>query len=455
MSKKKIFIFFLVAAVGLTLVKTKSFMQSTGLAYLYGYPIVIMDETRKSMQASYPEAHKRVNQLTHVQVFPDHNFRNVVRPNVDTLYSVAWLDLSKEPVILSVPDMHDRYYVMPLMDAWTNVFTTIGTRETGSQAGDYLIAGPSWQGKSTNSMPVIHAPTNMLWLIGRIQTNGLSDIPKVASLQTGFELRPLSAYKNNILSPQYRQTKAEEKSDINPYEIVDQQSALEFFNTLHKLIEAQGALSEDKLAIDNFNNLKLNFPIKENTLTTSAIKVWLMDKALSITKRKIKERLADRSQHENGWMVRRSGIGQYGTDYAVRTAVAQIGLGALQPEEAVYPNATIDSNNETLSGKNNYKIHFPAGNLPPVDAFWSLTMYDENGFLIESTINRYALGDRDNLEFNSDGSLDLLMQYDKPEALSNNWLPTPKGEFALTLRLYLPKEEFLNGDWKLPPIIKQ
>jgi len=134
--------------------------------------------------------------------------------------------------------------------------------------------------------------------------------------------------------------------------------------------------------------------------------------------------------------------------------VAKIGLGALPPEEAVYPNANIDSDNNALSGTNKYKIHFPVGQLPPVDAFWSLTMYDEKGFLIKSEINRYAIGDRDNLIFNADGSLDILIQYEKPEKLISNWLPTPKGEFAITLRMYLAKENFLSGQWKLPPVVR-
>ena len=451
---KKIIYLLILVVIAAALYQAKSVMQSTAQAYLYGYPIVIMDETRKSMQAGYLETNKRVNHFTHVQIFPDHNFRNVVRPNVDTLYSVAWLDLTKDPVILSVPDMQDRYYVMPLMDPWTNVFASIGTRETGSQAGEYLIAGPNWSGTAIKGVPVIKAPTNMLWLIGRIQTNGVSDIPVVADLQSGFSLQTFFDFKNNTKPSNYLQSKPDKTSDIDPYKIVAEMSAVEFFDTLSKLVNTQGSPAADKAALDNFKNIGLNLPIEQNTYTANPIQRWLMDKALTITKQKVKERIEDRSENENGWMVRRGGIGRYGTDYPVRAAVAMIGLGALPPEEAVYPNVTVDSENETLTGEHKYKINFPAGQLPPADAFWSLTMYDENGFLIESEINRYAIGDRDKLTFNTDGSLDIFIQQTEPMKITRNWLPSPKGEFAITLRLYLPKKEFLNGDWKLPPIVR-
>ena len=454
MSKKLIVLVILVILIGASLAYAKSVMQGAAQAYLYGYPIVVMDETRKSMQVGYPETNKRVNHFTHVRVFPDHNFRNVVRPNVDTLYSIAWLDLSKEPLILTVPEMQGHYYVMPFMDAWTNVFASVGSRETGSQAGKYFITGPNWAGKNPDNMQVIQAPTDMLWLIGRIQTNGLSDIPLVASLQSGFNLQTLSDLKNNSKPISYLQSNSGKTSDIDPYKIVDKLSAIEFFDALSKLINTQGTLTEDKAAIENLENLGLNLSIEKDTYLANPVKSWLMNKAFGIAKKKIKERLTDRSDNENGWMVRRSGIGRYGNNYPIRAAVAMIGLGALAPEEAVYPNATVDSDNEVLSGKYKYKIHFPAGELPPVDAFWSLTMYDENGYLIESTINRYAIGDRDNLKFNTDGSLDIFIQHEKPKINSSNWLPSPKGEFAVTLRLYLPKKEFLNGDWKLPPLIR-
>ncbi len=151
-------------------------------------------------------------------------------------------------------------------------------------------------------------------------------------------------------------------------------------------------------------------------------------------------------------MVVRDGIGVYGTDYSVRAFVSLIGLGALTPVEAAYPNTIKDSTGNPLNGKNRYRIHFDAWKTPPVDAFWSLTMYDERGFLIDNPINRYAIGDRDPLKFNPDGSLDILIQHERPDEGEQNWLPAPTDAFAVTLRLYLPQDDFLNGTWKLQPI---
>ena len=148
----------------------------------------------------------------------------------------------------------------------------------------------------------------------------------------------------------------------------------------------------------------------------------------------------------------RAGIGNYGTDYGTRTAVAMIGLGALPPKEAMYPNAMLDGDGRPLSGDNRYRIHFPPGQTPPVDAFWSLTLYDADGFLVDNLIGRYTLGDRDALHFNGDGSLDILIQHAAPEAPKANWLPAPAGNFAVTMRLYLPQATVLDGSWRIPPL---
>ena len=178
----------------------------------------------------------------------------------------------------------------------------------------------------------------------------------------------------------------------------------------------------------------------------------LLRKAVDVARSKLKEIEASDRSSENNWVVVRDGIGVYGTEYSVRAFVSLIGLGALTPAEAAYPNTMKDSSGDPLNGRNRYRIHYAAGKTPPVDAFWSLTMYDEHGFLIENPINRYAIGDRDPLKFNTDGSLDILIQHEPPGQGEQNWLPAPAEAFAVTLRLYLPKDDFLNGTWKLPPI---
>jgi hypothetical protein len=178
----------------------------------------------------------------------------------------------------------------------------------------------------------------------------------------------------------------------------------------------------------------------------------LLNIAIKVTRDGIEDFFANGRVLENGWAVIRDTIGNYGTHYKVRTGVAMIGLGALEPAEASYPSANIDSNGEALNGANTYRLHFPAGKLPPVDAFWSLTLYNEDDFLVENALSRFALGDRDPLSFNTDGSLDLTFSHEEPVTALNNWLPAPDAPFALNMRLYLPKEDFLNGTWKLPVV---
>ena len=178
----------------------------------------------------------------------------------------------------------------------------------------------------------------------------------------------------------------------------------------------------------------------------------LLDLAKNLTDKGLKKSLEQGRELENGWAVQRDTIGDYGTNYAVRAAVAMVGLGALPPAEASYPNTSRDSEGGLLAGDYSYRLHFPAGQTPPVNAFWSLTMYDEDGFLVANPIGRYTLGDRDKLTFNEDGSLDLLIQHEAPAANQSNWLPAPKGRFALTMRLYSPKEAFLSGRWQLPAV---
>jgi len=287
MVKRTYILIALLILVAGSLLYAKSIMQKAAKAYLYGYPIVLMDETRKSIQNGYSENNKRINQFTHIQVFPDHNFRNVVRPNVDTLYSTAWLDLSNEPVILSVPNMSNRYYVMPLMDAWTNVFATVGTRETGSQSGEYLIVGPDWTDKTTTSLPVIKSPSNMVWVIGRIQTNGLADISNVAKLQSGFYLQTLSASNNKQKPISYFQTKSKSSSSSDPNEIINKLSSTEFFNRLTTLIKSQGAPTEDKTALESLSAMGIDLVNKQNSFTTNSITGRLMDKAITIANKKI------------------------------------------------------------------------------------------------------------------------------------------------------------------------
>ncbi len=423
-------------------------IKQSANAYVFGYPLVLMELTRKSMTADSP-ANARSNSLAHMRAFPDHNFRQVVRPNDDTLYSVAWFDLTKEPMIISTP-ASDRYYVLPFMNAWTDVFATVGTNSTGNQATNAVLVGPDWKGALPDGPNVIKAPTNMVWMIGRIQTNGKDDIPNVAAFQDQMSITPLSQWPQG--KPNARSI-IENFDDIdtrnNPKAQIDALSADDFFNMLSTLMAKQPAREHDQLAIENLAKIGVNPGWR---VDVNAIQKHLIQLGVSLANDKMHEAIDSQSASpvENGWIMWRDTIGQTGTHYNIRAGVAMAGLGALPISEAAYASTSIDNKNQILKGKNQYKIHFPAGQIPPAKAFWSLTLYDVDGFMVQTELNRYLLGSRDPLIFNTDGSLDLHIAHTQPTTAESNWLPAPKDQFTLMLRMYSLDKNFYDGSWKIP-----
>ncbi len=414
-------------------------------AYVYGYPLVLMNATRKeNLNQAMLE-----NTLHHNQVFPDHNFRTVIRPNNDTLYSIAWLNLSDQPMILSVPDMKERYYVMPLMDAFTNVFASVGTRETGSQKGDYMISGPNWQGEVPQDVHHIKANSDIVWMVGRIQTDGVTDIPEVIKLQQQFALTPLSSFKIGLSKSGKRMPNRDSNRDIAS--AVNKLSTLEYLQRLGDLLQTTHTPVEDADLVTQLASIGLTPENGFNPTELNALNHWLISRGFDVAKHRLESGIKRSNTLENGWRVIRRGVGNYGSDYSLRAAVAMIGLGALPPKEASYPLAKIGADGKRLEGKHSYILHFDAGQLPPVDAFWSLALYDQNGYFIDNPIKRYSVSDRDQLELNDDGSLTIQIQHDAPTD-TTNWLPSPQGEFQLTLRLYLPKDQFIRGLWSPPAV---
>ena len=296
------------------------------------------------------------------------------------------------------------------------------------------------------------SPTTMVWMIGRIQTNSTQDIPNITALQPGFKLASLSDWNAGVEAPYTTSDGTKADGEIDPYRQIAEMDSATFFTELSKLLITQTTLEGDTDMLQTIARIgiipgEVYDPAKQGWLQS-----YIHDFALNLTRQKIKEKLEERGNLENGWVVLRDIIGNYGTNYEIRTGIATIGLGALTPAEAVYPNTNLDSEGKPLSGDNSYTIHFNAGALPPADAFWSITMYDVDGFLIDNPISRYTIGDRDALNFNDDGSLDIIVQHTEPDVGSSNWLPAPADEFALTMRLYMPKESFLDSSWKLPPV---
>ncbi|WP_299072246.1 DUF1254 domain-containing protein [uncultured Paraglaciecola sp.] len=448
LKKKRTYLLLTVAILLVVGFYSLNVVKSAARAYIFAYPINVMEFTRLSMVDKMG-----TNKINHLRDFPNHDFRQVVRPNNDTLYSNAWFDLSQEPMIISVPDI-ERYYVLPFMDAWTNVFGFIGSRTTGNQAGDYALVGPDFEGVLPDNIQRITAPTNMVWMIGRIHVYGEHDISNVAQIQDNIHVTALSKWSSQIPMPATVTPSNLNSNPVNPKAQVDELTPTEFFSSFAKLLAKQPAHARDKGEFDNFAALGLNKENQFDLADVNPIKRFLIAIGSKLANDKLHSALQSKgtSPKENGWIVWRDTLGEYGTNYTVRAGVTLGGLGALSAQEAAYPSADADINGENLHGSNQYELHFKAGQLPPVNAFWSLTMYNTDGYLIKNPINRYLVNNSDDLKFNEDGSLTIVIQHKQPKENLSNWLPAPAEEFSILLRLYDTTSAFTDGSWKLPPL---
>lgn len=415
--------------------------------YIYGYPLVLMEVTKDVMTATPTASNLKapINQFVNVRTFPDPSFTDVVTPNADTLYSSAWIDLSKEPIIVSVPTLGERYYLLELLDGWTNVFSTIGTRQTGNQAGNYALTGPSWNGTLPAGIKQVKSPTNLVWLLGRTLTNGPKDYPAVHKIQDQYKLTPLSAWGTNYVPPKDVTVDKNVDVKVAPAEQVAKMDGKTFFKRLQEAMINNPPAAADKPIVDKLATLA-------DTDDTAALNAGLAN-----ARKKIADQI---NQHRlgkivNGWQVTIDKMGDYGTDYLMRAAVAQFGLGANLPQDAIYPFTKVDSQGQTLNGNNSYVVHFEKGKFPPAKAFWSISLYNDKQFFTANSINRYAIGNRNQLKTNPDGSLDIYIQHDSPGTeKESNWLPAPQEPFNLVMRLYSPEQSVIDGSW-VPPAVQK
>ena len=436
----------IVIAALLALLKDKIMLGAE--AYLYGYPLVMMETTRvHSGQFIGPE-----NQLRLVRQFPDANFKDVVRPNVDTLYTTAFISMKDGPWVFEMPANTERYELMPFMDAWTNVFASPGTRTSGTAAATYLLTGPGWQGDVPVGMQRLQSSTDMVWLIGRTQTNGVADYARVHRLQDRLRLKKLGP-DNTPTSSTPDAWQRSTMPAVPPVVQMRNMTTADFYERLMGLMVANPASADDAPMLQRLAAVQLvpGQAVSLNALNKAcfALGRWLAD---------YKVHKVLRTKATDGtWASPPLNLGAYGTDYNTRAAVAMVGLGANLPQDALYPNTSLDHEGKQLMGDQRYRLHFNANELPPVKAFWSITAYGPDDFLIDNAIHRFAVGDRDKLQFNDDGSLDIWIQASEPTESSRraNWLPVKAGTaFALNARLYWPKAPALQGDWKMPPVVR-
>jgi hypothetical protein len=424
-------------------------------ATVYGFPLVIMDFTRQVLTAvPAPNSNGApVNQFGNKRMFPNASFTNVVNPNADTLYSVAWVDTEKEPIILSLPDTHGRYYLMPMFNYWTDCFASPGSRTTGTGPGNYAITGLNWDGALPEGIIRMNSSTRWVWIVGRIACNGSSDYKNVWELQNQVKLTPLSAWGTDYVPPNDVPVDPNVNTKVPPLNQTLALDAASYFNYVCQLMVDNPPYAADapllseitKIGIKPGANYTLYFDGLDSDVRAT-IENGYQAALADIPK-------ASMGSVKNGWQFTYN-IANFTTDYTVRATVAYRGLGGNLINDAFYASAIKGGDGTKFSSDKQYVLHFNKDEIPPVNGFWSLSMYNDQILFVDNPINRYNVGSLSDppLIMNPDGSIDIYIQRNPPkEDKMPNWLPAPaSGNFSLTLRLYWPQETVIDKSW-IPP----
>ena len=431
------------------------------MAYTYGFPLVLMGETRDGLTG--PERSctfgSDLNTFTNVFDIPDPDFKAVVRPNVDTLYTSAMLDLSDGPVMLDMPAVADRYVLITLLDAWSNNFAGVGTQTHGSDSGHYFITGPGLHHhRIPDGYTEISSPTDLVWIIGRTEIKNDEDISAVHDIQRQYQLTPYAG----LAVHQAEADCVEDENKTPPIDVVKSLNGEEFFTRLSQLMIDNPPPKSERWIEKSLASIGVGRFAEFTPSDLSKLEKKSLDAGIKAGQFAIDQALGLLGL--NGWGPNPKTIplGDYGHRYFIRAIVAQIGFGANKNEYAIYQNAERDSERQRFSGENHYVFTLKGDDLPPVDAFWSLTLYGDDGFLRDNDAAAmlgtqvYALGSNTGLTADENGDIQIHISAIPPAGVPlSNWLPAPDEEFQLTLRFYAPDEALLENEWQAPEVIKQ
>jgi hypothetical protein len=426
-------------------------------AYIYANPVV---DSYRIIYGSFvdekdPEYKAPFNQIKNIARVYTHEDRAVQTPNSDTPYSWLALDLRTEPFVLTVPPVEkERYFSIQLIDLYTHNFAYIGSRTTGNGGGHFLIAGPGWQGDTPDGITkVIRSETELMLAVYRTQLFNPADIEKVKAIQTGYKVQPQSAFLGKPAP------KAAPAIDfIEPLTREEITKSPKIFQQLNFVLQFCPMHPSEQQLMTRF--AKLNIGAGKNFDWAS-----FSPEIQAAIGQGIKDAWADFAELKKQADAGEVGSGEvFGTrehldnNYLYRMAAAVLGIWGNSEEEAIYPSYYVDADGQKLDGAHNYTLRFAQGQLPPVNSFWSLTMYElPESLLTENPINRYLLNSPmlDDFVSDADGGITLYLQHESPgKDKEPNWLPAPAGPFSAILRLYWPKEEALDGTWKLPPLTR-
>jgi hypothetical protein len=416
-------------------------------AYVYGVPPLSIGLTVARFPANF---------VFSIGKLVDPEVRAVVAPNHDTAYTVAQFDLSRGPRVIDVPDTAGRYYVLQLLDAYSNTFRNIGRRTTGTSARSFALVPPGFQGGLPAGVTRIESPTPMVWLLGRTLVRDEAEVPAVTPLLAGYTATPLASWsagarQGTALLPIFPPALAASSISLP--------RGIDFFDSLGTHLAANPPPARDACALRAFATAGIGPGRTPSVEASGPVRTGLEaarrygPRLLSAAVRRSN---AYSRRDNNGWLVPQPYIGDYDRNYLGRAVIARDLLGANTREETVYPLGFTDSRGRRLSGRHRYSLRFERGQLPPVGAFWSLTMYDSDGYLYANPLGRYAIGDRTTgLRRGRDRSLTLFIRHRPPAGgARSNWLPAPSGRFRVALRLYEPRRSVLSGAWRPPPLVR-
>jgi hypothetical protein len=427
-------------------------------AYIWGYPMVVSQKSRDAMTKGgdapvTPEVFNKsgklfapVNQVANAWGVLGPKFSAIQSANSDTQYSLSWYDVSKEPYILHIPDTKGRFYTFQLIDAWTNNFHYASTRTMGSQKQDYALVAPGWTGKLPENVIRIDSPTPTGLVGGRMFVADEKDVAAVNAIQKQVTMTPLSSYGKKFTPPKVKVIPAKKYS-----------GDLAFFEQLGDTLAINGAPAADAGILGMFKNIGLTIDHGFDPSALSDGEKKSLAQAVRDGEAMLATKAASMGRNVNGWQLSPVLDEYFGTSYLFRAAIGYQAMFVNTPVEAYYPSVFKDTDGKALdcsSGK--YTITFPKGQTPPVDAFWSITMYDaKKRLMVENSLNRYKIGSADKLKTAADGSTTLYIQPDSPgKDKESNWLPAPKAGFYMLMRMYLPKIEVLNGQYEIPGVVK-
>ena len=413
-------------------------------AYVYAFPLVLMDATETSATNTEEAVTGKapVNQFIHSVALANAQFRNVVTPNVDTIYSQVWYDLGEEPMVYELPET-DRFCKVQVLDGWTNTAAVL------DKAGAYAITLSTWEGELPEGVTRIDVPTSMAWSITRIVLSGEEDLPNVYAIQEKMKLMPLSDYISGDTYEPPRGSYSEE-NDYIPVDKVLSMDPITFFNKANELMVKNPPAAADKEMLEKIAavNVGPGMEFDTSVLTGYVAENWKT--MLTEIRIKLIKEGQKFSKKLGQWDYFGEPIGDFNTEYAYRALVALAGLGANTVEVALYPKIEQDADGNTLTGEKSYLLHFESYPQVLEGGFWSVTAYGDDDFLIDNPVDRYCINDRSDLQANDDGSVDVILSEDAPEN-TTNWLPVGDGGFHLYMRIYTPDMDALET-WTAPTI---